>query len=394
MRHLMSSIKISRISIIGCSALLLLLASLVGCSGLKQAKPNDEPAESVKAEKMPRPDEKIGELVAVNDWEGIVALLGEVGAGAPDEDPCALDAVVRFLYGHASLSTGKLNTAVKHFYCTVDVVGAHTLAGWHGWTKDLVNKYPDSSAAHYLYGDALARDGEYLDSVKELDRSIELDPMNAMALNARGVVKFIVSMDGSGEETYTEVDARNDLVKAEEVSPEFIDAAVNRGVIGLVQEGGIDYALHHFDRALSYNPTYWMAMNGKVVAYGARGDYALHEKYISEIEEQAPDTPFLKKNKEGGFSQNHGDGARGVKIDAQYKPLGIGGGISIDFGKMDFAKYGAFGGFMRGGIYLRVKKDENLVVSEGRPRVSGTWFALNYPVEETAAPPDQDGQPE
>ncbi|RMD48454.1 MAG: tetratricopeptide repeat protein [Ignavibacteria bacterium] len=327
-------------------------------------------------------DTRSSEIEAnLNNWKALKTILLEIRGSLSGVPTCEIEAPLRLLYGHVALATNENNVAVEQFYCGSDSSGSKSLNDWLTWTERLVKKVPNSATSHYLYGDALARYGNFFDAKNEFDKALEIDPKHTLSLNARGIVKWLISKKDSSMEEY-ELEAIQDLIDASKYSPEFADAFANRGVIGLLDETGLERARELFDQALNIDNSYWLALNGKAVTYGASGEYWNFQKIIDRIKKQAPNTPFLEFNT-GNINKEKLAflGARGAS------------GIEWKFGiDLNLKMPGVLGKFLpsadinfeigRGGIFMYLKEGENLKKNnDGELRQAGTWFALNYPID-------------
>lgn len=329
---------------------------------------------------------EIERALATNDWGLIDKLLAKIRP--KNVNVCNLESTFRILYGHVALATGKNNIAVEHFYCASDSNNSATLTLWYSWTKKLVERRPDLANSYYFYGDALARMGNLENSKQAFDRCIEIDSKHFLALNARGVIKWLIFKSDSLKEDY-ELESINDFIIAIRVSPDFADAWANRGVIGLRDEGDLTQAAGKFEKALNVDSTYWLALNGKAVANGASGKYWDFQHDIKEVMTNAPNTPFLNFNTGRDAKGKLLEGSRGASgIEHKFN-------IGIDF-KMPVVTPSFLGvlnikaGYEmnRGGIFLFLKEGENLIIENDNPRPLGTWFTLNYPlpqIQETIA---------
>lgn len=188
--------------------------------------------------------------VAAGDWPGVLTL---VHAEPPDA------VALHVLEGHALLRVGQTNDAVCRF-SSADTAGAE----WNEWTQSFVKSHPDSTVAHYLRGDALAREREWKTATAEFDRALELDASNVLALNARGVVRAL-ERDWDG--------ASKDLSRADKIDPAFADPHLNLGFSALQFGRAIDGALEAFDDVLKLDSTNVVAFAGRAYAQLAIGSW-------------------------------------------------------------------------------------------------------------------------
>lgn len=175
-------------------------------------------------------------------WEQVLELI-------PDDTTVTDDPRVRLLAGHASYALGNANSAALLFFNVTDSVG---LVAWHMWTDSLRVAHPGSAVAHYLYGDALARLGQFDEALHSLAKALEHHPTFCSAYNARGA---IYSIQGSIDSAYT------DFVMARELRPTFADTYANLGVLEL--QRGLPGAETSFNEALALDSTHALAYNGQ-----------------------------------------------------------------------------------------------------------------------------------
>jgi len=320
---------------------------------------------------------EIEKAINAENWNDLKKILLELKAAKPEIKDCDQETPLRMLYGHAAMATGENSIAVAQFYCASDSTGSQSLRDWQSWTQGLIKKYSKSASAHFLYGDALARNGDLKQAKTELDMALKLNPQYILALNARGVVKWLLYESDLSNDEY-ELGAIDDLFKVTQVSPAFADAWANRGVIGLRDQSDLERAKKMFEEALSDDPTYWLALNGKAVASGATGKYSEFKRDIDSIEKNAINTPFVDLNTGRITVEDKDLKERGFEADFDVnitipviKPLAL-----VDFS----AKF--HWDEIRGGVFTYLKEGENLIVTEsGKPRPAATWFALNYPAK-------------
>jgi hypothetical protein len=115
------------------------------------------------------------EEVLAGDWPAIARHLADVKS---------LDPVTIFIAGHAFLANDRANEAMCGFAAGTP---AAARAAWRAWTTRLTATFPASGIAHYLEGDALARDAEWTSAQAAFDRALSLAPGNSPFVNARAV---------------------------------------------------------------------------------------------------------------------------------------------------------------------------------------------------------------
>lgn len=309
---------------------------------------------------------EINSAIKTEDWNALKSILSEImGEESKTDYP-----PIRFLYGHASLATGENNEAVKHFYARENCTElSNSLAVWHTWAGELARNHPEWSSAHFLLGDALVRMGNYQSGLKHLNRAVEINSKNLLALNARGVVHWLLH-ESDPNETRHQVNSANDFITTRRISPQFADTSANLGVIGLRNGSSLERAKKHFKKALALDPLFGLARNGWATALGASGNFHAFKREIKFLTKHAPETPFISQNASGDS-----------KIPASIRGMFTEGKLKVDFLK------GMFGGFEigvkrndRGGVYMLLREDKNLIIGRNNePRVVATWFSLNYP---------------
>jgi len=357
------------------SALLLLMGPLVVQPLSAQHQPTPPSLEEVEA------------LVVRSDWSALHALLQPIRKAE-----CGMEVPFRFLYGHAAMNVEAGNTeAVQQFHCVADSTGSASLNAWLSWTRGLVERYPQKAAPGFLYGDALARSGNMLEAKQVLDLVLKHDAQYVPALNARGVVRWLLFRQDTTHFEY-ELGALSDFQAAASLGS--ADAFANEGLITLLDGASLDTASDLFEQALALDSTFWLARNGKAVTHGAKGEVGDFNEEIQRIQTIAPDTPFLALNT--GQTTLSPEATRGQTQTQDQFSIGatakFGGGFfggpsaSISTNYTQTTITGP-----RGGIYLYLKEGENLEVNDGT-RQAGSWFALNYPLVEPRSPVQTDNQ--
>jgi len=298
------------------------------------------------------------------NWKSLKNILVEIKKTRANVKNCDIESPLRLLYGHVALATGENTTAVEQFYCVADSNGSRSLRDWQAWAQKLVDRNPNSASALYFLGDAFARNGKLEQAKNEFDQALKINPQHVLALNARGVVKRLLFESDSSKFSKYESEAVGDLSRVNQISPQFADAWANRGIIGLRDESYLTRATGFFDKALAFDPAYWLALNGKAVSLGATGKYAEFQRDLGIITHKAPSTPFASFNSSlsvaGDMSIASNRGVMNAMQDIK--------NLIRDF------KQG-----VRGGVFMYLKEGENLIVTNGSRRSVSTWFALNYP---------------
>lgn len=120
--------------------------------------------------------------------------------------------------------------------------------------------------------------GDFGKAFEHADRAVELQPKNAMALNARGWVLF---KQGKPEE------AIYDLNRAIRYAPRLSIAYGNRGVCH-VSQNNFDQAIADHTRHLKLQPSSPFALSNRAVAWLGKGDFAKAKQDYQAAEKISP----------------------------------------------------------------------------------------------------------
>lgn len=194
----------------------------------------------------------VQDMIAREDWQGLAGLTAR---------PASMDpAVHAYLKAHALLALNRSNESTCQFAA---LTSASDLSAWEAWTREFLAGRSDRAVAHYLRGDALARLQNWQDALKEFDKALVLNPKHFLSLNARGVVLVINGKFNN---------ALADFVTAEASGPQFADARINRGYLGILRKYSAAALLKQFDAALTLSPGASLAVVGRARALVARGE--------------------------------------------------------------------------------------------------------------------------
>ena len=158
------------------------------------------------------------------------------------------------LLGHSDLAGNKNDDSLCEF---LTLCADSSRALWTAWTDSLVRAHPVSAVAHYLYGDALARQACWSRAICAFDSALVLDPRCFLALNARSICYVA---QASWDEAVLGFRA------ASEVAPGFADAHANLGAAWILQSDAPEGALAAFQSALTSSPNFALAHNGHACA--------------------------------------------------------------------------------------------------------------------------------
>ena len=197
---------------------------------------------------------EIESAVLAEHWDRVVDACG------PNDQLLDLP-VLRCIKAHGLLALNGNDDALLLF---LSISNDADRKAWGDWTQSLTERHPSSSVAHYLAGDATARLGRWESAVKSLDRSIELNPSLALALNGRGVCfAHLERWD----------DALEDLETVCDVSPLFADGCASLANL-LVLKRAPEGALVALEKALESSPQNALALNGRGCAKFGKGHWA------------------------------------------------------------------------------------------------------------------------
>lgn len=211
------------------------------------------------------------------DWEDV----SEIGNKWKHADCNAT--VATWLLGYEGLARQDYRLAIENFSQLGRPQVARQLLEWAG---ELAKNNPKSALAMMLKGDALARVGKYEEAIKILNDSVQLDTLNPLLYDVRGLVKAV-----SGSQDA----AASDFEKAIEIDPNFTDAVVNLGITYLAN-GDLMGALEYLDRAIETLPTLTLAYNARGILYSKLRAWEQAERDLKEASKLAPGLPFLGGN--------------------------------------------------------------------------------------------------
>jgi tetratricopeptide (TPR) repeat protein len=187
------------------------------------------------------PADTLAGLSARGDWAGI--------AGYTAAHPAAAASVEgRYLRSHAALAANDGNRAACGF------ADAPAPDEWRKWAEALLAANSASVTAHYLAGDAFARTGDLARAAREFDNALAIEPHDALALHARGVVKTLLGEQDS---------ALIDFVSASGANHALAAAHVSRRYLYVSRKGSAVSELKSFDAALLLDPRSYMALLGR-----------------------------------------------------------------------------------------------------------------------------------
>jgi tetratricopeptide (TPR) repeat protein len=187
---------------------------------------------------------EVEQAVLAEDWAKVADLL------TPAKDQ-TLPPVARLIKAHACLALNRNNESLCLFLHTK---AEEDIKQWVWWTDDLARRQPTAAVAHYLYGDAAARQKRWKAAIESFDASLRLGPQASLTLNARAVAHA----------AQAEWDAsRENFIAAVNLNPPLSDLFASRGGYILQRRTDPQKALDHYEQALKISPNSMLALNGR-----------------------------------------------------------------------------------------------------------------------------------
>jgi tetratricopeptide (TPR) repeat protein len=199
-------------------------------------------------------------VIAAN-WDEILRRL----AAARASDPVAL-----ILAGHAFLATDRTNEAVCSFAAGAP---AEAREAWRAWTSTFVLEHASSAIAHYLAGDALARNEDFSAAIGEFGQGLALSPGDPLILNARAVAEA-----GSGDWGA----AKADLITAEAEAKGPIYVELNRAVLAILHRDDAAFAGRLFEDVTKRDPTNLIALVGRGAVAAVDREWRTARRFYKE----------------------------------------------------------------------------------------------------------------
>jgi tetratricopeptide (TPR) repeat protein len=185
------------------------------------------------------------------DWRAVLGRLAAV-------DHTQRSALPRLIKAHACLALNQNPESL----CLFAHLSARDVEEWRAVTRYWALVYRDRPVAHYLYGDALARSGDWTGALRAYDRGLRRQPDHTLTLNARGTV---LAAHGEFDQAVL------DLTRAASMTPVLGDAAASLGATYLAKGSGARGAFDAFTRALDNDPDNVLARAGRACAACALG---------------------------------------------------------------------------------------------------------------------------
>jgi tetratricopeptide (TPR) repeat protein len=188
------------------------------------------------------PDAVPENLVIAGDWPAIVRHLTNVKN---------VDSVTNFIAGHAFLATDHANEAMCSFAVGMS---SEARAAWGRWTSQLAAAHPASAVAHYLEGDAFARNGDWAAARAEFDHALALAPNDPLVLYARALAEA-----GAGDWPI----AQADLLATAGSAQAPIDAQINQAVLAILHRDDASTAGRTFAAVVKRFPNHVIRLIGQ-----------------------------------------------------------------------------------------------------------------------------------
>jgi len=215
-------------------------------------------------------DDPLENAILNDNWQKVFDILQKVNEKT--EDPIA-----RFIMAHVCLVTNQNNASLLLF---LSVQEKGDIELWLNWTESFVNRYADNPIALYLLGDAEARIGKVEEAKGKFDQALQINRNFALALNARGVVNVMCNLWN---------EALMDFYQATKLAPTLADAYANLGTYWVLRKAP-EGAIEAFNNALTINPDFALAYNGRGCAHFGKGDF---DKAIDDTEKASELSPVL-----------------------------------------------------------------------------------------------------
>jgi tetratricopeptide (TPR) repeat protein len=202
-------------------------------------------------------EDAVDDAVLSGNWKEVYNILEK-------DSRKANDPVARLLMAHACLVTNRNNASLLLF---VSAKEEKDIKLWSEWADSLQRRHPQNPVALYLSADAKARAGKLQEAKEGFTQALQIKDDFALALNARGVVQALTNDLNS---------AQVDFYSATKLAPDFADAYVNLGTLGVLRETSLDLdtgTLEVFNQAIAINPDFALAYNGRGCIYFGSGRF-------------------------------------------------------------------------------------------------------------------------
>jgi tetratricopeptide (TPR) repeat protein len=218
-------------------------------------------------------DGSVVQALLTQDWKTVANQVDVSPASAP---------VTRLLKGHAYLALNRNNEAIGQFR---SLATENERQAWDTWSQWFLRAHSDVAMAHYLRGDALARQGKREEALASFSQAVKLDPQNPLFLNARAVTY-------AAQKQFDP--ALLDMEDAVRQKGQLADVFASRGIVSLESlhsQEGAKSALADFNQALDISPDYGPALVGRGCA-----EYILGERpqALRDFQQASASLPWLQ----------------------------------------------------------------------------------------------------
>ncbi|MEI6681692.1 MAG: tetratricopeptide repeat protein [Bacteroidota bacterium] len=233
------------------------------------------------------------------------------------------------------------------FFGIMTVAGAQRVSVWENsetlWT-DVIAKYPDNAEAYNSRGYYFLKDDKYDLALPDLNKSLELNPLDLDALNNRGSIlrqqhqprlalvdynkalsvnpNYVLAISGRGNAYFSLGildSALMDFNRALQVDSSFSIAFGNRGAV-YFRMGRFDRTIDDCSRAIAIDPFYTEAYLNRGVAYSSTGKWDLAISDYTMVLKTRSDNPSVYEwrgiayRSKGAFQQAISDFTTGIRL--------------------------------------------------------------------------------
>ncbi len=175
-------------------------------------------------------------------------------------EPASEDSTAKLVKAHAALATNKNNESLKLFMASAS--GAD-ISEWDTWTASFLVQHPGNVVAHYLRGDAFARNQQFDQAIAEFTNAISIDPHDALSLHALGTIY------AARRDWYRALEA---FGQAAAVASNLAEAYSSLGATLVNLGESPNEARNFYNLALQNSPHYVLALNGRASTQFALGN--------------------------------------------------------------------------------------------------------------------------
>ncbi len=233
------------------------------------------------------------------------------------------------------------------FFGIMTVSGAQRVSVWENsatlWS-DVIAKYPDNAEAYNSRGYYYLKDDKFDLALPDLNKSLELNPLDIDALNNRGSIyrqqqqprlaladynkalsvnpNYVLAISGRGNAYFSLGildSALMDFNRALKLDSSFSIALGNRGAV-FFRMGRFDRTIDDCSRAIAIDPFYTDAYLNRGVAYSSTGKWDLAIADYTMVLKTHSDNPSVYEwrgiayRSKGAFQQAIGDFTTGIRL--------------------------------------------------------------------------------